>query len=647
VRTFSNGDAAGGSAPADRAAGEGIVSPPLISVLPPFDDRLTLRGEAVAGRPFTLAGHRALLVGDEAAGVAEAWIHPARALQALRVEGARAAEVRVTPIGIERRLEVPGGSVTERAFVPRAIAAVVFEWVADSPVELRIVWEVDLQAGWPSAAPVSGPLRWHADGRWLRVWSGGSPGEVATGDVAYILDRDPGAWTVAEATEGGPARLRVGVTVALGAGESARLAVAAPAAGDDVAATHAALRDLSGLVRARAAALAARRGAGLVVDAPDPLIAPALDWARYRLDTYLADVPGIGRVPVRGYGHAGDPAAAAGRGPVLCVAPDAALTAYGALALGQADVARDVLAFLGGCQTEGGLVPAAWPPSGAAPDPAADLDATISYLALAARYVAWTADLGFLHGQWPRVVAACRAVLDRDGALTGRASRAAAALNELANAAEALGDAGLTAELRDRAAALRAGAPHTLPAASDAADAWPGVLPPMFEGDHPAPDGMFHRWRGWLARGVEDLRGAWGDPAAWPDHAASTAAVPGVLVYRLLGVRPDAVRNRLVLRPELPATWDRFEVRGLRMGEASVALAYERAGGAHAVRLDQEEGAVPVRVIFEPALPGRRLLAASVDSQPAELDARPFRGRVRVPLQVVLDHERSIELDVE
>src|SRR5690606_41653971 len=70
-------------------------------------------------------------------------------------------------------------------------------------------------------------------------------------------------------------------------------------------------------------------------------------------------------------------------------------------------------------------------------------------------------------------------------------------------------------------------------------------------------------------------------------------------------------------------------------------------GGAHAVRLDQEEGAVPVRVIFEPALPGRRLLAASVDSQPAELDARPFLGRVRVPLQVVLDHVRSIDLDVE
>lgn len=646
MRTSSNRNATRASGHGGSDAAEPSELPSLGSVLPPFDDRLELRGEATRGRPFTLAGRRALVVGDEAEGTTEAWIHPIRALIALRVDDARPVEARVTPIGIERRLELQGGSVVERAFVPRANAAAIFEWVADSPVELRITWEVDLRTGWPSGAPVLGPIRWNADGRVLRVRAGAPAGEEAGADVAYILDRDPGEWTVTESTAGGLPRLRIGITAALAAGESTRLAVtAATEGGDDLATTLAALRDLPGLVRARAAALAARRGAGLEMDAPDPLVAPAVEWARYRLDTFLVDAPGIGRVPVQGYGPTGHVVSDASPGPLCYAAREAVHAAFGAMALGQFDIARDVLAFLGDRQAESGAIPAACPEGGR--EPRADLDAIFSYLLLAARYLAWTADLGFLRAQWPRVQLAYRAVLARERAPTAPSGIAAAALGELANAAEALGDVGFMAELRARTAELRSAIPGPIVAASDTADEWPGLLPPIFDDFESDPDAVFHRWRALLERGLEDRRGAWGESAAWPDHAASTAAVASVLVYRLLGARPDAVRNRLVLRPEIPAVWDRSEVRGLRMGEAAVWLAYERAGARHAFRLDQEEGAVPVRVIFEPAVPGRRLLAARVDGRPAELDTRSSRDRVRVPLQVVLDHERFIELEVE
>ena len=78
---------------------------------------------------------------------------------------------------------------------------------------------------------------------------------------------------------------------------------------------------------------------------------------------------------------------------------------------------------------------------------------------------------------------------------------------------------------------------------------------------------------------------------------------------------------------------------------AAIALTC-RDGDRHAFRLEQEEGAVPVTVVFEPMLPAPRLAAARVDGVDAELDSRPHGERMLVPVQIVLDAERVVELDV-
>jgi hypothetical protein len=109
----------------------------------------------------------------------------------------------------------------------------------------------------------------------------------------------------------------------------------------------------------------------------------------------------------------------------------------------------------------------------------------------------------------------------------------------------------------------------------------------------------------------------------------------------------------------------------LRLGDAAVSLRYERHHRHYVFRLAQERGATPVRVIFEPVLPGNVLRHALVDGQPASLDARPFAGgragdsaaersrpeaarpdqqaspRMLVPVQLVLDAERVIEIHTE
>jgi hypothetical protein len=119
------------------------------------------------------------------------------------------------------------------------------------------------------------------------------------------------------------------------------------------------------------------------------------------------------------------------------------------------------------------------------------------------------------------------------------------------------------------------------------------------------------------------------------------------LVYGMLGVEPDASRNRLRLRPQLRREWDHFEVRAIRIGDNAISLRYERHRDHHVFRLEQEHGAVPVRVIFEPVLHARALRSAQVDGVPARLSPTPFAGRLLVPVQLVLDAERVIELHSE
>lgn len=165
----------------------------------------------------------------------------------------------------------------------------------------------------------------------------------------------------------------------------------------------------------------------------------------------------------------------------------------------------------------------------------------------------------------------------------------------------------------------------------------------------------FRHWRSNLDLAFEREKGAWDEvlhgrerraAGVCPDQAWSTAMAVSPLVYGLLGAEPDAVKGRLRLRPQIPESWDRFEIRNLRMGTASVRLRYERTGTLHTFAVEQEEGAIPIRLILEPALPGQ-LVGARVDGEPARLEPRPFGERVLAPVQLVLDHERVVEFEVE
>lgn len=309
------------------------------------------------------------------------------------------------------------------------------------------------------------------------------------------------------------------------------------------------------------------------------------------------------------------------------------------------------------------------------PDDGAALDA----LLLLSRYLAWTGDPAPLHAVWPQVRRAAEHASAQEDDDLGRAAVRAAVLRDLAVAAETIGDEAMAASLRRMeptarqaaAAAFRAAHP-TDPATSRAlafgavdpldASAWyqakAGEETPERAGwvswaEYAGGRGgvAYRHWSTAAREAFGPTRETWeaglvgtggGDLEGAPPAKATALVLP--LVHGLLGATPDAPRHRLQLRPQFPAAWESAEARRIRMGDAEITLRYHREGDLHTFRLEQESGAIPATVVFEPLLPGRRLVDAHVDGQAAALDPRPLGERMLVPVQLVLDAERVVTL---
>jgi glycogen debranching enzyme len=72
------------------------------------------------------------------------------------------------------------------------------------------------------------------------------------------------------------------------------------------------------------------------------------------------------------------------------------------------------------------------------------------------------------------------------------------------------------------------------------------------------------------------------------------------VVQGLLGIQPNAVENRLTLRPQLPPDWAFVRVHALRVGRRRLSLTYRRAAAGVALDMQGGEG---LAVDFAPAIP--------------------------------------------
>ena len=117
------------------------------------------------------------------------------------------------------------------------------------------------------------------------------------------------------------------------------------------------------------------------------------------------------------------------------------------------------------------------------------------------------------------------------------------------------------------------------------------------------------------------------------------------LAYGLLGPQPDAARDRLTLHAELPAGWQSCTIRNLHMGDAAFDVTLEGDVGAIRIEVEQTEGALPATLILE-ATVRAPVARVEVDGRAADLALRPAVDHVVVPIQLVLDAPRLLEISL-
>ena len=472
-------------------AREGLVLPEALDFeggLPaPLEEALALSGPAQQDQQFDLAGRRAVLVGSEVRGIRELWVHPHRALASwsVRADGeiAVGTQIAVGPDAVARTLETPRRRLLETAFVALEHAVLLVDYrperkrresVGRGPADFEIELEIDLRRMWPFAAGCGGNLayRSRADGRVCAVES-----ESDDGMMAVFVSRTASV----EMTTRGNAAPVVRCVIRTPLGSPLLVAVVAGAGRADFDRTLRAIRRLgvTGLVRQRQQRSLILADARLAVRSGDRSFDRAFEWAKRRLDAFLADVPGLGRSLLAGYAPS-RPGWGDGRpGYAWFFGRDACWTALALLAAGEFSLVRQAIRFLGDRQDVTGKVLHEATTSGQFHYDAAD--ATPLYLLLVARYHAWSGDRDFVASIWPHVERAYAYCVSTDRAGDGLIENARvghgwiesgplggarvtmylaavwhAALRGLAQTAEGLGKERLAAECWARAARVTA-----------------------------------------------------------------------------------------------------------------------------------------------------------------------------------------------
>lgn len=457
-RGASTGAAAeAAAAAAGAAAGQGDETPIAWPARPrPLDPAgelpeavLQLSGAPRAGTPFTIAAPRALIVGDEATGVQECWVHPLCVLSEglrLTVDGAplQATGVRITPGLVERRLvDVRGGAWREVVAASPDQAAIVHEVAPTSPgsgASIRLHASVRLRLQWPHAGDALHPLlasvvrgedRAAASDSCGAPWSVtvcGADGATAVrlaldGITALSLDPSPAAPQLTATSAPGRGMRLVVVATAEGRGALASAWRAllpapdaagerAPAPGADGTATHAGLAAIATALARRDAA----RGATTVrVITPAPGFDESWEWAKARLASFMVRVPRLGTGMVAGYAASRPGWGDSRPGYAWFFGRDACWCGDALLAAGMFDEARAALEFLGATADVTGKIAHEITTSGVAHYDAAD--STPLWLRFVSQYANWTGDLSTVRSHWDAVRAAFGFVLShvRDG----------------------------------------------------------------------------------------------------------------------------------------------------------------------------------------------------------------------------------------
>jgi glycogen debranching enzyme len=326
--------------------------PPVPDGFPdPAGAELRLEAPPGSGAPFTLAGRRMLLVGDQSGRIEEAWSLPARILRELRfavLPGPEApASFAATPEAVEVWRAGPSWRARLALYpaleAPGFVAA--FELEATGSVEIEASFTPDLTALWPRPDGSLGDLHVGVD--------------AAAGAVAWRDAR--GRFHARAGFSRAPERIEASGRIAVRAGPGREVLAFAVAGGlEEEAGVRRLHRELlAGPVAALSEARENTRRVlheSLELETPEPALDEAVRWAKVAVDRFRAEAPGTGRGLLAGYRATRPGWNRARPGYAWHFGRDSAWVGLGLLGAGDAAPAREALEQLARFQDVDGKV---------------------------------------------------------------------------------------------------------------------------------------------------------------------------------------------------------------------------------------------------------------------------------------------------
>ncbi|MEO6056718.1 MAG: hypothetical protein ABIQ49_07760 [Gemmatimonadales bacterium] len=507
--------------------------------------------ERTPAASWTHAGRRVLVTAEPTSGHRDVWAPPFRVMHAVAVRDAIAcAPGHVAADEVAGGLALGGRRLLERWVAAADVPAVAWEIAGPEAVKVVAEWWVDLRRAWPYPDGAYGDLTFDVapDRRSLRVEAAGGPGVVFAVAGGALSAEGSVERPVVRITCAGTTPLRILGAAGANAGELR----------DSIRVAERGVREMAA-ARARRAAQLDRFGT--TFQAPDPRLTQGFAWARQRGDEALVAVPGGGRASLSTCPRDGSDA-------LWCFGAEACAAAAAQLIGGNRDPGRELLKYLARTQQPDGGIASHHPMGGLRP--VADAASTIAFLQLAERLLAWTGDR--------------TAILRERGSL-------AAALEYLARRTEP--DVVPNARVLDALEPLAAGA--------GVAEAI-AMLRRRGASAPPAPTVAAHAV---IEAAAAALRRA---PGARPGTEAGTALLEAVA--SLWELEPDGPGGALALAPSLPAGWNGFFLRGLRVGASSLDLEVRRRPEAVVIRAARRSGP---RVLLSVAVRGVDVVGMEVD----------------------------------
>ncbi len=383
------------------------------------------------GQAFDVGGRRCVIVGDERKGIREAWFHPVRGLQNLRIglqapgKSVRwieeeALDLDIRPDVLVRRSSIGNISYTDHTFshVSKPAGAVAVK-ASGAPVRVLVTAEVDLRLMWPFDE--------HATGALTYAWDAALQGAVVSttsGEVAAIIgsslrpsDVYIGACEGLDVADDGTfvpkgtsdRAVRIGFSVDLADDRDALTIVFSGSASSEREAELAyreMMEDPAYVLKGQMEHATRLLSDLTMLHASDRAFTDAYSWALLGTDRFTITTPGIGTSYVAGFGTVdrgwdGGHTVSGRPGYAWYFGRDAVWTAFAALAAGDFDTVRGVLEFLGQHQDVTGKILHELTTSGFAHFDAAD--ATPLYVILMGRYVRASGHRSFARGEFARI----------------------------------------------------------------------------------------------------------------------------------------------------------------------------------------------------------------------------------------------------